>query len=345
MYISVTIKDIARMSGVSRGTVDRVVHNRGGVVPEVEERVRILLDKFEYIPNKAGKILEARRNPLKIGCFLPLIGNDFFDDVLAGFRSAEDDLSDFGVSIDVSVIRGYEINEHESAINKLVQEGCKALCLTTVDVPEIRECVNRIIKSGIPVITVNTDISDTDRLCYIGSDYNEGGRVSGKLMNMIGENDLRILIVTGSKKIKGHNERIDGFLHTLSEYGTRHNIINISESLDDNDIAYHVVLNVLKEYPCINCVFVAGGGAYGICLAIRESGIRLLHKTSVVVFDDVESTKCMIRSGDIDFTICQEPHRQGSEAIHRMFNYFISNKMIKPSDCFTQTVIKLKENI
>lgn len=343
--MAVTIKDIARLTGVSRGTVDRVVHDRGGVVPEVESRVRLLLEQLEYVPNKAGKILVARRNPLKIGCFLPGVSNDFFDDVIAGFKDAQEDLSDFNVSIEINTVDGYDESTHAASIEDLVAKGCKGLCLTTIDVPRIRDCVNQIISSGIPVITVNTDISDTDRLCYVGSDYREGGRVAGRLIAMFGESDLRIMIVKGSEKIKGHNERAEGFLQTLSEYDVCHEVVSICESQDENEKAYKVVLAVLKENPSINCVFVAGGGAFGICKAIRESDVRLLHKTRVVVYDDVESTKHMIRSGDIDFTICQEPHRQGDEAIHKMFDYFLSNKRLQPTNCLTQTVIKLKENI
>ena len=333
------------MSGVSRGTVDRVLHGRGGVIPEVETRVQQLLDRYGYIPNKAGKILVARQKPLKIGCFLPLLGNDFFEAVTAGYREAEADLADYGVSVVIREIRGYEIDVHESALNELVQEGCKALCLTTIDVPEIRERVNRISRSGIPVITVNTDITGTDRLCYVGSNYREGGCVAGKLAAMFGERDLKILIVVGSGKIKGHNERSEGFLQTIKNYNVAHNVVETCESLDDNAFAYETVLKALRKHPDVNCVFVAGGGAFGICQAIREADAGRSHETRVIVYDDVESTRKMVLSGDIDFTICQEPRRQGNEAIHRMFNYFISNKRIKPTDCFTQTVIKMKENI
>ncbi len=78
VLISVTLKKIAQMTGFSRGTVDRVVHNRGGVKPDVEHLIRATLSETNYIPNKAGKILVTRRQLLKIGCFMPGIGNDFF---------------------------------------------------------------------------------------------------------------------------------------------------------------------------------------------------------------------------------------------------------------------------
>ena len=53
--MSVTIKDIAAAAGVSRGTVDRVLHKRMGVNPEVAQRVRLIADELGFAPNMAGK--------------------------------------------------------------------------------------------------------------------------------------------------------------------------------------------------------------------------------------------------------------------------------------------------
>lgn len=69
--MAVTIRQIAVVAGVSRGTVDRVLHNRPGVKPEIAEHVRKISQDLGYEPNRAGKILAARKQPLKIGCFCP----------------------------------------------------------------------------------------------------------------------------------------------------------------------------------------------------------------------------------------------------------------------------------
>ena len=75
--MAVTIRQIAAVAGVSRGTVDRVLHNRPGVKPEIAEHVRRIADELGFEPNRAGKILAARKQPIRIGCFLPSKGNAF----------------------------------------------------------------------------------------------------------------------------------------------------------------------------------------------------------------------------------------------------------------------------
>ena len=77
--MKVTVKSLAQAAGVSRGTVDRVLHNRGGVKPEVVLKIKNLAKELGYIPNRAGKALAAYKTPIKIGVMLPSIGNPFFD--------------------------------------------------------------------------------------------------------------------------------------------------------------------------------------------------------------------------------------------------------------------------
>ncbi|MDD4076288.1 MAG: helix-turn-helix domain-containing protein, partial [Eubacteriales bacterium] len=57
--MAITIKQIAVKAGVSRGTVDRVLHNRGGVKPDIAEHVRMIAQELGYKPNRAARLLAA----------------------------------------------------------------------------------------------------------------------------------------------------------------------------------------------------------------------------------------------------------------------------------------------
>ena len=62
----VTIKDIANMANVSRGTVDRVLNNRGGVSPRTSERIRLIAEKMNYTPSITGRGLAVMKKDLKL---------------------------------------------------------------------------------------------------------------------------------------------------------------------------------------------------------------------------------------------------------------------------------------
>ena len=73
-----TIKEIAALAGVSRGTVDRVLNDRGAVNPETAEKIRKIAKELDYKPNRAGLVLAAQKKRLKLGVILFSTGNPFF---------------------------------------------------------------------------------------------------------------------------------------------------------------------------------------------------------------------------------------------------------------------------
>lgn len=342
--MAVTIRQIAAAAGVSRGTVDRVLHNRPGVKPEIAEHVRRIADDLGFLPNRAGKILAARKQPIRIGCFLPGIGNLFFDDVIKGYRMAESELADFGVSLVIKNIRGYDAKAHIDAIGELASQGCSALCLSTIDIPHIRDTVNGLIDSGIPVVAVNTDLSHTKRLCYVGCDYLQAGRTAAGLLSLASSRDeLNLLIVTGSLNMKGHNERIRGFSSTLRKDKVSYRLVDVFESQDNDDYAYEMTRRALLAHPEVNCVYIAAAGVSGVCRAIVE--LSRQKDIFVLSYDETEPTRRLIQDGVINFTIGQEPVEQGYRAIQILFDYFMNDRRSSPKNYITQNVIKIAENL
>lgn len=341
--LAVTIKDIARESGVSRGTVDRVLHNRNGVNPEVAQRVRSIASEMGFFPNRAGKVLAARKQPIRFGCLLPSIGNPFFDDLMVGFHLAEKELADFGVSVDILQVKSFDKTIHLKAIEKMRANNYQGLCITSLDVPEVKEAIDAITASGVPVVTVNTDITATGRMCYVGPDYYHGGRTAAGLLSMITQQELSLLVVTGSFNIKGHNERINGFTEGLEEHAVPFQVVCTLESLDDEEHAFLMTKSCLEKNPRINTIFIAAGGVKGVCKAVtdkpRQKPIRILS------FDDVPTTKALVKQGIISFTLCQEPRQQGYVSIQKLFSYLMSEGKMQLEDTITKTIIKIPENI
>ena len=75
----VTIKDVAQLAGVSKGTVDRVIHNRGEVSAESFRKVQEVVRKIDYKPNAYASLLASRRH-YRITCLMPdFEGGDFWE--------------------------------------------------------------------------------------------------------------------------------------------------------------------------------------------------------------------------------------------------------------------------
>lgn len=340
--MSATIKDIAKMANVSRGTVDRVLNNRGSVNHEVELRIRKIALDLEYKPNRAGKALAARKKPIKIGCLLPSVDNPFFDDVIIGLRAAESELSDYGLSLDLIQHKGYDVNVHLDAIQNLVDNGADALCLITVDVPLIIDKINDLIRSGLPIATINSDIRGTSRLFYVGSNYIKGGKTAAGILSLMLKEKGKTLIVTGSLKMQGHNKRIQGFCKEIKDNKYDISIVDVVESQDDDETAYQLTKESLSHYS-INSIYITAAGVAGVCRAVEE--LQLSKKLQIVSFDDIPAIRKAVLNGTIDATICQKPFEQGYQAIKLMFNYFLEGVVPKNGLVYTNNVIKIKQNI
>ena len=342
--MAVTIKDIAAAVGVSRGTVDRVINHRGGVSEEVAARVEQAVEEMGYFPNRAGRILAARKKPVTIGCLLPSDKITFFHDVIRGFFRAERELSDFGVSLRLKEVRGYDPEIHLAALRELLAENVSALCVATIETPEITALLNQTAAEGVPVAAINIDLPHVNRLFYIGSNYLAGGRTAGGLLSLMAKGPVSLFVVAGSSNIHSHH---------LPDRGIRSGDEGEGNGLhsggcprltqDDSEVAYEATKRVLQEHPEINYIYITtSGSAPGVCRALEE--LERKKRVTVIAFDDNKENKRLMKEGSIDVLLCQESFRQGYDAINHLFYYLVDGTVPK-AEYFTHTVIKIGENL
>lgn len=341
--MKVTVKSLAHAAGVSRGTVDRVLHNRGSVKPDVAKRVRNLAKELGYVPNRAGLALAAHRTPIKIGVLMPSVGNAFYQEIILGIYEAQSEYADLGLDVILEEIDGFDDEAHLAGIENLLKQGCKALCLATVNTPKMRDCINDLYEKKFPVVLLNTEVADTKRLCYVGSDYITAGATCAGMVALAREETQYVLVVTGSHNMLGHNLRIRGFEEELKRQGVPYQIISIVESFDSDIKAQQVTSEALSKYPFINCVYIAGAAVQGVGSALIAHNDPNIF---AIGFDELYSTKQLVSAGIIKFVICQQPRRQGYHAVKRAYQA-VAGQLIDGyvPDFITDTIIKIRPNL
>ena len=173
----VTIKEIARLSGVSRGTVDRVLNNRGSVKPETAEKVMQVIKDVNYSPSRAGKTLAIKKKQLKFGfiLFSSTASNPFFLDVVRGIQARADFMKEYGVTVETRYATLDNPQLQVQLIDELINKSINGLAITPINHPIVAEKLKEIAKNGIPVVTSNSDIPNCGRIAYVGSDYYKSG--------------------------------------------------------------------------------------------------------------------------------------------------------------------------
>ncbi len=334
-----TIREIAKLAGVSRGTVDRVLNNRGAVSPETEAKIRSIVRQLDYKPNKAGIALASQKKKYLIGIILFSKKNPFFDDVMQGFSDKAEELSVYGCEISVKRV-AYHPDAQLSAIRACLKEGIKGLIITPYNDNSICEELNKLSRSGIPVITVNSDAEGVRKLAYVGSDYYSSGKAAAALMELVTSGPVRLGIISGDNNILCHTQRSFGFTNKLAG-NSRFKVVCQGESYDDDQKSYELVSRMLTAHPDLNAFYFVAAGVYGGCRAILEYAP---HKNiKVITFDDVPSTIEMMKKDVITATICQEPYWQGSKSLDLMFSYLSDGKEEIADVYYAKLSVKIKE--
>ncbi len=339
--MAVTIKDIAAVAKVSRGTVDRVLNNRGSVKPEVEERVRMVAASMGYKPNAAAKAFSTLKKKMVFGILLPSVGDLFFVDLIEGIREAQRELEDYGVKIILKETSGYDVDRQLEEIDELLAQGITALGLLPLMDRKVAEKIDSIVDSGIPVVTINSDIEDSKRNLYVGTDFKKSGNLAAGLMGLINPR-AQVLILTGSSKLLSHNLRISGFSETIGKRFPEISVIEVVECRNNNFTAYEAVKKSIEDHPEMDALYITAEGIKGACEAVSLYPERRIN---IICFDDVDYVKQFIKEGKISATICQQPRRQGYEAVKNMFAWFAYPEVLNQESILMEGVIKICENI
>lgn len=338
--MSVTLKDLAKASGVSIGTVSRALNDKNEVSAKTSERIRQLAQELGYIPNRAGRALSAQRSINYVGISIPSINSPFFDDLKKGIDQALHEFKDLGIDIILKEQEGWDVNTQIKSIDELEAAGCKAFVICSVDSPLIREKIDELTDKGYPVVLLNNDLPGSKRLCFVGPDYYKSGKIAATMVDKCRQNiPLKILVVVGYKEHLGHKNRLEGFEAELKARRSDYEIVSVIEGYDQDIVTQQVTMKAFMEHPQINVVYMAtGSGVSGLGAAVIADSS---HRRFVIACDEIYTTKELVKNDIIDFVICQSPNRQGYQVIKILHDYL--NKIgPAPTDYIVDTLIKVK---
>lgn len=321
----VTLKEIAAAAGVSIGTVDRALHNRGRVNPQVAERIRTIAKQLNYHTNKVAQSLAIRSKNIKIAIVLHIAQNDFFDEVIQGIQKASNEIYDFGVTTEIFRCQDFDADDQLRQIDLAVNWGANAIVLVPIGDQKIVQRLQQLHEQEIPVVFLTALLQDAPCFSAVHCDYARSGRIGGQLLHLVSGGKGNVLAFSPSFSMLGHRQRMEAFVNYLAENCVNLYLIKVTELPNDSFDDYHITSEILKAYPQADCIIYCGSTRAGL-KAIREAG-RPIHS---VFYDFTPATREGMLSGMIDASIVQTPLEQGYRSVMILFDYLISN--IKPEE-------------
>lgn len=337
-----TIKDIAKAANVSRGTVDRALNDRGGVNPDVAAQIKAIAAELGYKPNTIAKALATHAKPIRLGVVINSLGNPFFDKVLDGIQNAQDNLCDFGISLEIRKMRGYDPQRQLYELRMLRESGIDGLVVTPVSDAKVREELNGMISDGIQVVCCNLDIDNVNYQAYVGCDYYCSGQTAGEIIGTTVHGDKNLAVITSSHALYYHEMRVQGCESVLKQYPNIH-ICEYIEAGDDEDISYHEVKRMLRQDKKIDLLYFVTGGTTGGLQAIHD--LQMEDRLKVYTFDQIPAVIEDLRSGLVVATIDQQPFVQGATSIRTIFDAVLSKQIPTRRRIVMELNIKNRYNI
>lgn len=329
MNKKVTIFDVSRLSGVSKGTVDRVLHNRGEVSAETAEKVQKAIKKLKYTPNAVASVL-ASRNPRVIASLLPESSNgDYWNKWHEGMVHAVEKQSLLNFTLKSVVYDQYNAESFNEACDRLLSLNPSAVVLSGLFKDRTLSLTSQLRSLNIPYVFVDTKPEEDGYLAYFGMPMYDSGRLCAALLTERLEKSCvkRVLVVRILRDAKGESDptygRRCGFMdylktefpdceidtvfispssatevdRTLSEYFSKHSDVKLVATFNSR---VHLMRNYLSAHP--------------------DKARR------IVAFDDLPGNLEMLHEGQVSVLVCQRIASMSNDAATSITDFLMQCK-------------------
>jgi len=345
--MSITIKQIAKLAGVSRGTVDRVLNNRGQVSIEVKEKVLKIAADFNYKKNVLASRL-AINTELKISIVLPDATKDaFWDAPFQGISKAEKSIADYGITLDIQLFDLFDSESYSAAFEKATYNRPDAILVAPVYLKETTSFIQISKQNNIPIVCINSEIDSNDLLSFLGQDSFQSGILAGKLFDLRKTKESQIIVIT-----QGHNsnnaihikKKIEGLKHYNIQNDCGFEIIDLHIEDFLNEETINEKSKYIKEnFKNLKGIFFSNSRAYNF---LNKTKIldKMIEDITIIGYDLIDQNIQLLKENKIDFILHQKPEMQGYLGLMSLFDYFILNKNIERKQYLPIDIV-LKENL
>lgn len=314
--MKVTSTQVAKRLGISRSTVSRALSGFPHVDGELRKRILATASEMGYRPNHAAQSL-AKGESLLIGFVIYTKPELYWERVLRGVKIAADMLHDYNVVIETVITDISKPKEQDEAMRALVKKGAQAIVLSPSAPGEVAGTIDEMMQQGIPIVLLNTDVPESSRLCCVGSDYIQAGRLAGELLCrfLMGHGKIASIVfddsgtmtpqkLTGFREEIGHNPRVE----MLGPY-------RFSRTGED---VYDKTRDLLRTARP-DAIFMTYGQIEDVAHAIEDMGLS--GQVPLVGYDATEGSLALLRKQVISALISQEPEQQAILCIRLLHDY------------------------
>ncbi len=318
-----TIREIAKKAGVSIGTVDRVIHNRGRVSRNAKEKISKIIKECNYKPNVFASHLSLAKN-YTFAVLVPEPAQDgrYWELPLKGMQKAAEELKPYKVRIRYFHYDKYSETSFFKAGEKFLRNRREIDGAVIAPVlSHAAETFLEKIPSSLPYVFIDSTVPNTRCLSFIGQNPFRSGVLAAKLMYMLTGDGGSVAVTRIVPQDYHLDDRVNGFLAFFDNRPSVRLVIYEADRKSDESAFAHLTPRIMKENPDLRGIFIpiALGHQVAEILKRKQPG----RKVHVVGYDLVEANLPYLREGWIDFIISQRPEIQGYQGVYLLYQHLL----------------------
>ena len=273
-----TIKDVARVAGVSIATVSRVVNNGPKVGNKTREKVSLVMKELGYTPNANARALVTQKSTT-IGVVIPELTDPFFASLASGVDKVARD-SNMQLLLSTGLISA---ESERQAIALLVERRCNVIVVHSKKLSDEELIILTEKISGL--VLIDRFIEKISHRCIWLDNY-EGGKIAAR--HLISLNHQNVACISSKYQIEDPTLRLAGFETELknSDYNMLPQLVEYGEpTLQGGEIATQKLLASGRKFSAIFAYNDAM--AIGAISTLEDNGFSVPNDISVIGFDDV----------------------------------------------------------
>jgi len=281
-----TIKDVAKLAGVSLATVSFVLNGRKDqrISSETEERVMAAVRELDYRPRQHARALALGRSrgvALAINSDLDVFLNVFYSRMV---KAVAEELERLGYQLQFSQLKDDYKKQGDlpDAIASHSVEGAVAIGR------QKDQFVSDLVSLGIPLVLIDPTSYDYP-VPLITINNRQGAEKAADHLIGLGHTNIGLVLGEGEVLVQGVEERNRYFIEVLSERGLRNDLWQKNELLFSGGVKG--AQELMKDHPEVSAIIVTNDEmARGAIYGLGKIGLRVPEDVSVVGFDDIEES-------------------------------------------------------
>jgi LacI family transcriptional regulator len=277
---NVTIRDVARLSGVSPMTVSRVINESDRVSPDTRRKVEQAISELGYVPSRLARGLSRQRTGT-LALIVPDVANPFFTLIV---RGAEDIARRAGYRVILCDTRA-DLNVEREVVEEMIAHRVEGIIIAPVS-DRSKSHLRRLAKFGVPFILVDRTVPGVD--CdVVRGDSADGARQL--VDHLISLGHRRIGFIVESDDVSTARERRQGYEASLAAAGIPHDPELVANATVDPSGGSEGMRQLLQLKNRPTAVFTVNNlVALGAIEAVRDAGLEVPDDVALVCFDDIE---------------------------------------------------------